>query len=165
MFCMKSKVIKIIIILLAIIAVAFALREMYVGIYVAGQNGRSFDKEIAELFLPASPSSYSKAQDILLIADKAFSDINGRSDYGMLGRYSIDNEKVKTEDHSIQLLTARFNENIGYMWVLYYHIGYNSSGEIEYGSGSNSIFDKILSRWELEKIDDKWTVVDITEQP
>ena len=51
------------------------------------------------------------------------------------------------------------------MWVLYYHIGYNSSGEIEYGSGSNSIFDKILSRWELEKIDDKWTVVDITEQP
>ena len=54
---MKSKVIKIIIILLAIIAVAFALREMYVGIYVAGQNGRSFDKEKAELILPASPSS------------------------------------------------------------------------------------------------------------
>jgi len=162
---MKNKIKTTIISIILVLVVVFALREAYVGIYFSGNNGRSFGKEKTEAFLPASPSDYSKARDIMAEADKAFSDINGNSDYGMLDRYCIDNEKVETEKHSIQLITANFDENRGYMWVLYYQIGYNGSGEIEYGSGSDSIFGKILSRWELEKIDDKWTVVNITEHP
>ncbi len=163
---MKNHIKKIVLAILIVIISLIALREAYVGIYFLKDTGDVFGAEKAELFLPSSPASYFKAQDILDIANKAFSDINSNDgEYGKLERYSINNEGVTSEDHSIKLISAHFGENSGYMWVVYYQTGFDSNGQQIYGNGSNSLFGKNVSRWELAKVNEQWVVSEIKEQP
>ncbi|MBQ8824666.1 MAG: hypothetical protein IJZ64_05470 [Ruminococcus sp.] len=103
-------------------------------------------------------------QPILDTAEKAFSYLGDENlienNFGILGKYSLASYKdVISETHKIKFLTAKLDENSGYIWINYSQRGYDINGKIICGSRD------INTRWSLEKIDNKWVVIKTKEAP
>lgn len=128
-----------------------------------------FKDEYIQIIYPTSIKDYTTAKAILAEADEAFSTITdyetAEETFGDLWRYCITNEGSVSEYHEIKLVSASFDDKYGYIWIEFVQYGYDKNGEITYGAGSTITNQYILSKWNLEKINDKWVVTDIIEHP
>jgi len=70
---------------------------------------------------------------------------------------------MASEEHMLEFITAKLEEQTGTMWVAYYRKGFDSNGEIV--TGSDSERNRVLARWKLEQIDNSWIVIDLNEAP
>ncbi len=116
-----------------------------------------------------TPGDRKIAEDIVNYANiHVFSDISRTSEenlalYGPLGRYPFDKNILDEfnglyETHSIELLSARIDEDHGYIFVEYSQQALGAQDEVISGSWN------ILSLWEVEKDSTgRWKVIKITE--
>ena len=177
---MKRKIKTIGRILLIVVLIFFTLavfRFAHIQMCFSGLHLEFYDGKHTEAYMPPLPSDYFTAQNVLKTADEAFSIIQYESDeqklrselekkYGKLAYYCVmHQEDAVSEKHKINLLTANFKDDSGYMWVMYYHTAYDENGKVTYGSGGEDMYSRIPARWELEKRDGEWTVVGIIEHP
>ena len=170
---MKPKAKKAIIIsLLIVLILSFAVlfRVIYVQFCFLGLHMETYGGIHHEAYFPPTPSDRACANGVLKDAEKAFSVVKYckndaekaelKAKYGRLSRYCITHkDDAVSQEHDIDLLAAKISEDSGYMWIMYYQIAFDKDGNISYGSGSKS--DKCPARWELEKQNGKWIVVDI----
>lgn len=84
-------------------------------------------------------------------------DINNQDSVGALVRYYYFNLEVKKAVADIKLITTNQNGNIGYIWVEYSTKYYDLNETLIYGA------EKVISRWDIEKENDVWKVVNIDE--
>ncbi len=121
--------------------------------------------EIAMLAHIGSREDRKTAEDVMEIAEEAFSDTTSTDahaveKYGLLARYARAEEGVVWEEHTLKLWSARFYSADGYMWVYYSREGKTADGSIAYGSW------RIPSLWYLEKdAQGEWRVTYIKEHP
>jgi len=124
--------------------------------------------EISVLAYIGSSEDRKKAESIMKLAEKAFSDITSTDDetekqYGELSRYSIPSDRytdVVEESHDLRLWSARFNLNDGLLWVWYTQEGIDAEGNTVTGNWN------IPSLWYLERNDEGiWEVKYIKEHP
>ena len=123
------------------------------------------DEIYSELQIECTADDREAIQPVLDFADKAFSYLGDGDKYelfGELGKYCYNdytgNTHITSERHNIYFLTAKLNDETGYLWVEYFHEGHSESNEF------TTIRDR-KSRWTLEKTDGKWVVSDILEHP
>jgi hypothetical protein len=160
---LKKKVVRITIIIVCIILLILGLRTaiLYFGNYIPHKD--CFGDEYKQIIYPTSISDYITAKEILKEADKALSTITNnetaKKDFGKLGYLCVtDNEAVK-ETHKLNFVAANLSNDSGYIWVKYSTEAYDKDGEVTFGTWD------VLSRWELEKTDNKWVVTSIKEHP
>ncbi len=82
--------------------------------------------------------------------------------YEELKRYkvpSFENTTYKNTDTKINRIFVVHNFNKGIMYVKYSYIMYDINGHTI--SGSSNVY----SKWSIEKVGKRWTVVDIEEKP
>ena len=84
-------------------------------------------------------------------------DINNQDSVGALVRYYYFNLEVKKAVADIKLITTNQNGNTGYIWVEYSTKYYDLNETLIYGA------EKVISRWDIEKENDVWKVVNIDE--
>ena len=84
-------------------------------------------------------------------------DINNLDSVGALVRYYYFNLEVKKAVADIKLITTNQNGNTGYIWVEYSTKYYDLNETLIYGA------EKVISRWDIEKENDVWKVVNIDE--
>lgn len=168
---MKRKTVSIIIfvlILAAILAIAFLiigenLQQKYD--YQAYHWEEDFygKETYAELDIECTAEDRISVQPVLDFADEAFSYLGDGDSYelfGKLGLYSYNNYRgVVSEEHNIDFLTAKLDDDSGYLWIKYFQEGYDETGECTTGSW------ECKSRWSLEKSNGEWVVSDILEHP
>ena len=82
-------------------------------------------------------------------------DINNQDSVGALVRYYY--LEVKKAVADIKLITTNQNGNTGYIWVEYSTKYYDLNETLIYGA------EKVISRWDIEKENDVWKVVNIDE--
>lgn len=166
---MKHKLIIVILVsaVLIFFSVVIARQIKEYDDYYRGANWEEdfYGKETyAELKKACSAEDLEALQPVLDLAEEAFSYLGNDDDeahekFGKLGRYSISHKGLFSETHIAEFITARLEDNDGYMWIIYSQAGYNKDGEVLCGSGS------VKSRWTLEKIDGEWVVTKILEHP
>ncbi|MGN1089075.1 MAG: hypothetical protein ACI4Q6_01635 [Huintestinicola sp.] len=102
-------------------------------------------------------------QPILDQIENAFSYIGESNDckkkFGALSRYCLSLSDVVSETHDIQFITAKTEGNYGYIWIRYSQEGFNKNNQRVVGSWD------VLSRIEIEKIDDVWMAIEVNEHP
>ena len=158
---MKNKAIKIIIITISVLLFIGCLRAvmLYVGNYIPNRD--YFGDKYNQIIYPTSISDYITAKEIIKEADNALSTItndeNAEQLYGELGYLCVTDNEAVTEEHKLKFIAADFSRDKGYIWVKYSSEAYDKDGEVTYGSWD------ILSRWELEKKDNKWVVISTKE--
>lgn len=123
------------------------------------------DEIYSELQIECTAEDRTAVQPVIDFADKAFSYLGNGDKYelfGELGRYCYNdytgNISVASEKHNIYFLTARLDNDTGYLWVEYSQEGYNKSSEFIAARNRKS-------RWTLEKLNGEWIVSDILEHP
>lgn len=124
--------------------------------------------QIAKAFYIGSASDRREAQAVLRLADQAFNDVQHTSveneeKYGLLARYATDTDSygdTAFNEHSLELWSAHFGKDEGYIWVYYSSETFNHDGSIAHGSRN------IPSLWKVERNDSgEWVVVQIREHP
>lgn len=155
----------------ALLAVCLLLVAHYVPlghlIRVWGMNYHTTG-EAAALFTIGSREDRRTAQPIMDLAEEAFSSIGmteaeARSTYGKLSRYVFAADvfdDVVAERHTLELLSAHFQDNQGLIWVYYSQEGLDRNGERITGSF------QVESLWKLCREEDgQWRIYDIKEHP
>ena len=125
------------------------------------------EDQIAKLLYIGSMSDRNEAEKVISLANKAFSDINhtvaeNEEKYGLLACYATNDSHgdVAHTSYTLDLLSAHFDDNEGWIWVNYTSESIYHDGSIACGS-----YD-IYSLWKLEKNNNgQWVVVDIYEHP
>lgn len=160
---MKKKAIRIIIIIICALLFIGCLRAtiLYVVNYIPNKD--YFDNEYKQIIYPTSISDYITAKEILREADNALSTITNdetaEKDFGELGYLCVTDDEAVTEKHKLKFIAANFSRDSGYIWVKYSSEAYDKDGKVTFGSWD------ILSRWEIEKKDNKWVVASRKEHP
>lgn len=160
---MKKKAVRIIIIIVCALLFVSCLRTaiLYFGNYIPNKD--YFGDDYKQIVYPTSISDYITAKEILKEADNALSTITNfetaEKDFGELGYLCVTDDDAVTEKHKLKFVAADFSGDNGYIWVKYSSEAYDKDGEVTSGSWD------ILSRWELEKKDNKWVVVSRKEHP
>ena len=159
---MKKRIIRAgVIVLCALLCVA-VLRAawIYVGNYSCKKH---YGKEYKQVIYPTSISDYITAQKVLKTADEALSTIttyeNAYNQFGELGYLCVTDDDAVSQRHRLRLIAGHFAQDEGYMWVKYTSVAYDVDGEVTTGSWN------ILTKWEVEKQDDRWIVTNINEAP
>ena len=159
---MKKRIIRAGVIVLCVLLGITALRAawIYVGNYSCMKY---YGKEYKQVIYPTSISDYITAQKVLKTADAALSTIttyeNAYNQFGELGYLCVTDDDAVSQRHRLRLIAGHFAQDEGYMWVKYTSVAYDVDGEVTTGSWN------ILTKWELEKQDDRWIVTDINEAP
>ncbi len=159
---MKKKAIRITIIILCICLFSLGLRTaiLYIGNI---SNKDYFGNEYKQILYPTSISDYITAKEILSTADDALSTITNheaaKTSFGELGYLCVTADEAVAETHKLKFIAANFSDDKGYIWVKYSSEAYDNAGEVAFGSWD------MLSRWKLEKADNKWVVTSIKEHP
>ena len=176
---MKRKSIKLIIIILVfavpisaaiVIENVFKAYDYYTMGVGANWEEEFFGKETyAELKFACSDEDFEAVQPVLDLAEEAFSYLGNDRDeayekFGKLSTYSIIRQDLFSESHTLDFITARLEDNSGYMWIQYVRSGYDETGKSITGSGS-SPGGECKARLTLEKIDGEWAVAEILEHP
>lgn len=123
-------------------------------------------KEIGMLIYIGSPGDRKIGKCVVEMADAAFSDIHSTreaniDEYGLLARYATEEDRgAVSEKHDLDMLSAHFEDDSGYIWMRYSNSAYDADGNMICGNAD------ILSLWYLEKDDSgEWKVIDIKEHP
>ena len=138
------------------------------GIYFYGKyyvpNESFFGSQYKEILHMMSFQDKKQANEIMEIVDDAFSFVGNNTDaknkFEVLSRYCISEDyDAVSEEHSLKLITAKFNETQGYLWFVYDQAAFAGTGKKAMGSWD------ILVRATLEKSDKGWKVVSAREHP
>lgn len=170
---MNKKAKKAIVAFLIVIGILASIvigRVVYVQFCFSGLHMETYGGIHNEAYFPPTLSDRAIANEVLKDAEKAFSvvkyckndteKVELKAKHGRLSRYCITHkDDAVSQEHDIDLLAAKIGDDSGYMWIMYYQTAFNKDGNLSYGSGTKS--DKCPARWELEKQDGKWVVVDI----
>lgn len=125
-------------------------------------------EEVAMALYIGSASDRVCALSVLRQADKAFRDCKhtaAENDelYGKLARYATASdryENVAFVNYSLELWSAHFDDDEGYLWVYY------SSKAVDFNGNTVCASSKIPALWKVEKDDNgEWVVVQIREHP
>jgi len=167
-----NKKILILLVIIIIVLICFVILNKLFAQDILYQKYRAkherfFGEETySEIKYKYSKQEKNVANDILKVADEAFSYIGSKSEmpdkFNALKHYCIDKELYENatkEKHTIKLVTIKIEDNNGYMWVVYSNSAFDDKGDLQCGSGN------ILTRWTIEKENDKWIVVDWSEAP
>ena len=96
----------------------------------------------------------------LISAAKMIFELRTKGDnYGELSQYYYDNPDIVKTEIDIQLITTSQKDNTGVVWVQYSARYYNQQNNLIQGSS------EVISRWEIEKVNQKWIVTDIDDLP
>jgi hypothetical protein len=158
------------IVILALLLVGTALLANPLAI---GPNGQASiwqkdffgSRVFASLDHPSTEEDRALVAPVLATAFKVFTYVGKKADadpnVGALSQYYHDSDAspLKTYTCDLQLITARVVNNRGFLWVVYTDTQYDQDGKLVGGSSD------ILSYWEIEKKEDRWQVIDITEHP
>lgn len=160
--CMKKKVYIFFIILLMVFVFIFG-RGIYFYVRYIVPDKNYFGDQYKEILYPMSFRDNKQASMLMIKVDDAFSFIGNKADadniYGELSRYCITEEDAITEEHTLQLVTANFDKDKGYMWFVYNQKSFDRSNKSTGGS------QDILVRLNLMKTDQGWIFVDAKEHP
>lgn len=162
---MKKKVMNAVIIIIILLIVLVILRTafLYIGNISISPNKDYFGDEYVQIIFPTSISDYLIAKQVINEANKALSTITddetAELKFGNLSYLCVTHEETVKETHKLHFISANFKNNKGYIWVKYSSEGYDKNGEVICGSWG------ILSKWELEKVDNSWVVKSIHEHP
>lgn len=161
---MKKKIICISV----IVVIVFVFSIFGRGIYFYGKymvpDKSYFGNQYNEILHPMSVQDKKQATEIMKMIDEAFSfigkDTDAKNKFKALSRYCVSEAYCAvSEEHSLKLITADFDETKGYLWFVYDQEAFTGSGKKAMGSWD------ILVRATLEKSDKGWTVVDTKEHP
>ena len=160
---MKKKVVKIALIAVGVLVLGLGMRPAVSYVANYSPNKHYFGDECKQVLYLTSISDYITAKECVKEADKALSTITNDETilkgFGELGYLCVTDEDAVSEKHKIKFVAADFSDNKGYIWVKYSSAAYDKNGEVAVGSRN------VLSRWELQKTGDKWTVTSIKECP
>ena len=160
---MKKKIIRIMIIVIFSLLFVGLIRAAHIYIGNLPGNKALFEDEYEQIIYPTSISDYLIAKEVLKEAERALSTITDRETaqemFGTLGYLCVTDSEAVTEKYALDFIAAKFSDDTGYIWVQYSSAAYDKQDECTYGSWD------ILSRWELEKVEDKWVVTSIKEHP
>ena len=161
---MKKKIICISIIVGIMLLVCIFGRGIYFYGKYAVPNEKYFGSQYKEILHIMSFQDKKQANEIMEIVDDAFSFIGNNTDaknkFEVLSRYCISEDYAAvSEEHSLKLITADFDETQGYLWFVYDQEAFAGTGKKAMGSWD------ILVRATLEKSDKGWTVVSTREHP
>lgn len=158
-------VVAIIVVLLLLVFFVFNTFPVY-RIVKADISSYYDSKELSLLAYIGTPSDRSIGKEVLAKADAAFSDIShsqeeNKETHGVLSRYATSSERgAADEKHSLELWSAHFDSDSGYMWVYYSAATYDANGNPISQSAD------IPSLWTVEKNETgEWVVVGIKEHP
>lgn len=107
-------------------------------------------------------SKISVANQLISKAKRIFelkSQNDNQEEYGALAEYKYSDPKAVKSTSEIKLLTTDQSLKTGYIWVEYSVLYYNQNDELLSGS------DSVISRWDIEKVDDDWMVVKTDDIP
>lgn len=162
---MKQKVLIICTVCIAAVMVMLHYFPVYRLIDIATMSYHSND-ELRMLVYIGSRNERDMARPVMDMAEAAFSDIDNTGDenaeeYGLLGRYAVDAARnAAREEHELKMLSAHFDDDIGYIWVKYSQEAFDAEGNTVCGSR------EILSLWQVAKDGSgEWRVVHIKEHP
>jgi len=159
---MKKKIFVLSIIVLIFLVCIFGRGIYFYGKYIIPDKNY-FGSNYKEILYPMSFQDKKQANEIMKKIDEAFSFIGNEdeadSSYGELSRYCITDEDAVKENHTLQLITADFDKEIGYLWFVYNQEALDSNNQTVRGSLD------ILVRATLEKTDYSWDVVNTKEHP
>lgn len=165
----KKKTCIILALLLAAGFAAVLFRTCFVYWSFLSPNKSYFGDDYVQVLYPTGIRDYHIAKGVLDDAEAAFScittDAHAEEEFGKLARFCVTDEDAVSEQHAINLVSARFTRHTGYMWVSYYQTAYDKNHTVTSGNGGKSIGSQILSRWELSQDGGKWTVTAIREHP
>lgn len=153
-------------ILLAIAGMLYAYRYMSLD-REFHHNIKTFGEETyKEIF--ALEDTKKKAEPILELAEEAFSFVGTETEasqrFGLLSRYSCTEPKATAEEHTLDYIVSKIEEDKGYLWIAYSKKALDPGGEAISASGSKSY--RVLARWTVEKSSEQtWTVTEILEGP
>ena len=166
---MKRKIIAISIIITAVVIIIAFLHSVFEYTEKNQNIIQDIEKEFfgdevySELQIECTAEDREAIQPVIDLADEAFSYLGDGDKYelfGKLGKYCYNdytgNIPVASEKHSIYFLTAKLDNETGYLWVEYFQEGYNKSSEFITARNRKS-------RWTLEKLNGEWVVSDILE--
>lgn len=160
---MKKRIIRVAIIVISLLLLVGVSRAAILYFGNMNPNKEHFGDKYIQVIYPTSISDYLTAKDVIKEAEKSLSTITtddqAEQKFGQLGRLCITDDKAVSETHDLDFIAANFSGDDGYMWVKYSSQAYDKNGENTYGSLD------VLSRWELKKIKDEWTVISIDEHP
>ena len=171
---MKRKSIKLIIIILVFavpVSAAIVIEKGFNAYdYYTMGAGKNWEEEFfgketyAELKFACSDEDFEAVQPVLDLAEEAFSYLGNDKDeaykkFGKLGYYSISHKGLFSESHTLDFITARLDNNSGYMLIVYSQTGYEKNDKLLCGSGG------VKARWTLEKTDSEWVVTKTLEHP
>ncbi len=160
---MKKRIIRTIIIVLCVLLFIVFLKSALVYFVNYIPNKDYFGNEYKQVIYPTSIPDYLIAKKVLKEADNALSTITNNEiaekDFGELGYLCVTDDEAVFEKHKLKFITANFSGDKGYIWVKYSTEAYDKDGEVTFGAWD------ILSRWEIEKKDNKWVVTSTKEHP
>lgn len=102
-------------------------------------------REVKSVFLGAVPSSETAGTPI--------------AQYNRYGEYTEQGGIARTNLFFLPYFTLHDFQKVGYIWILYSVEGYNSDGDLLYGTWLSS------AKWEIKKTEKGWIITGITEAP
>lgn len=100
--------------------------------------------EVRAVFLGTVPSSETAGKPI--------------AQYNRYGEYIEQGGIARTKLFFFPYFTLHNFKN-GYIWIIYSVEGYDSNGDLLYGTWLSS------AKWRIQKNENKWEIIDITEAP
>ena len=130
-------------------------------------NIKTFGEETYKEIFSLSDTK-AQAEPVMELAEEAFSYVGSETEsaerFGILSRYSCTDPNAASQEHTLDYIVSKIDENGGYIWVAYTSSYLDPRGEAIYGAGTED--HRILARWTVEAEDDgSLTVTDIREAP
>lgn len=123
-------------------------------------------EELGMLAYIGSAQERNIANNVLARAEEAFRDVSHSREeneerYGVLSRYTVEGKRgAVSEQHSLELWSARIRGDRGWMWVCYSQDAFDEKGNKISGSRN------VESLWEIARDEQGvWQVVSIKEHP
>ena len=132
----------------------------YLDLYKLGVFNIITEERLTDLeFLSKNMNQLNIANQLISAAKMIFELRTKGDNYGELSQYYYDNPDIVKTEIDIQLITTSQKDNTGVVWVQYSALYYNQQNNLIQGSS------EVISRWEIEKVNQKWIVTDIDDLP
>lgn len=155
---------------IAAMAMAIIAAVLYLWMYIRIDREFSgvsdyYGDYYEELFALSTPDNDMKKE--AMTAGSAALEFVGseteREAFGLLSRYCASQPGAQKAEAELEVLAGKTDGNTGYLWIAYVQRIYDAEGNLLAASGSSE--ERILARWELEKLDGTWKVTEILEHP
>ena len=109
-----------------------------------------------------------KAESVMDFAEEAFSFVGTKEEaeeqFGLLSRYSCTDPEATSQEHTLDYIVSKIDDEGGYLWVAYASSFLDPRGESIHLAGTED--QRILARWTVEADEEgKLTVTHVQEGP